>query len=119
MLHVVMYTSLKDPSACEQPQSCQLSRILRETYSFKTQCHSHMHYNPNLMRQACSTYVTHIHARNLHEPWWGMESGPRLQDNSVEGPSTSLVPRLPRSGTRTLKLCRGGEPGIFFSREKR
>ena len=25
----------------------------------------------------------------------------------------SLVPRLPRSGTRTLKLCRRGEPGIF------
>ena len=27
--------------------------------------------------------------------------------------SFSLVPRLPRSGTRTLKLCRHGEPGIF------
>jgi len=26
---------------------------------------------------------------------------------------TSLVPRLPRSGTRTLKLCRRGEPGIL------
>ena len=26
---------------------------------------------------------------------------------------TSLVPRLPRSGTRTLKWCRHGEPGIF------
>ena len=26
---------------------------------------------------------------------------------------TSFVPRLPRSGTRTLKLCRRGEPGIF------
>ena len=26
---------------------------------------------------------------------------------------TSLVPRLPCSGTRTLKLCRRGEPGIF------
>ena len=25
----------------------------------------------------------------------------------------SLVPRLPRSGTRTLQLCRHGEPGIF------
>ena len=25
----------------------------------------------------------------------------------------SLVPRLPRSGTQTLKLCRRGEPGIF------
>ena len=25
----------------------------------------------------------------------------------------SLVPRLPRSGTWTLKLCRRGEPGIF------
>ena len=25
----------------------------------------------------------------------------------------SLVPRLPRSGTRTLKLCRRGELGIF------
>ena len=25
----------------------------------------------------------------------------------------SLVPRLPRSGTRTLKLCRRGESGIF------
>ena len=25
----------------------------------------------------------------------------------------NLVPRLPRSGTRTLKLCRRGEPGIF------
>jgi len=25
----------------------------------------------------------------------------------------SLVPRLPRSGTRTLKLCRRGEPGIL------
>ena len=25
----------------------------------------------------------------------------------------SLVPRLPHSGTRTLKLCRRGEPGIF------
>ena len=25
----------------------------------------------------------------------------------------SLVPRLPCSGTRTLKLCRRGEPGIF------
>ena len=25
----------------------------------------------------------------------------------------SLVPRLPRSGMRTLKLCRRGEPGIF------
>ena len=25
----------------------------------------------------------------------------------------SLVPRLPRSGTQTLKLCRCGEPGIF------
>ena len=31
----------------------------------------------------------------------------------------SLVPRLPRSGMQTLKLCRRGEPGIFFSREKR
>ena len=31
----------------------------------------------------------------------------------------SLVPRLPRSGMRTLKLCRRGEPGIFLSREKR
>ena len=28
-------------------------------------------------------------------------------------PVPSLVPRLPRSGTRTLKLCRRGEPGIF------
>ena len=27
--------------------------------------------------------------------------------------SDSLVPRLPHSGTRTLKLCRHGEPGIF------
>ena len=27
--------------------------------------------------------------------------------------SASLVPRLPRSGTRTLKLCRRKEPGIF------
>ena len=27
--------------------------------------------------------------------------------------SGSLVPRLPRSGTRTLKLCRRGEPGTF------
>ena len=27
--------------------------------------------------------------------------------------ATSLVSRLPRSGTRTLKLCRHGEPGIF------
>ena len=26
----------------------------------------------------------------------------------------SLVPRLPCSGTRTLKLCRLGEPGTFF-----
>ena len=26
---------------------------------------------------------------------------------------SSLVPRLPRSGTRTLKLYRRGEPGIF------
>ena len=25
----------------------------------------------------------------------------------------SLVPRLPRSGTQTLKLCRRGEPGVF------
>ena len=25
----------------------------------------------------------------------------------------SLVPRLPCSGTRTLKLCRQGDPGIF------
>ena len=25
----------------------------------------------------------------------------------------SLVPRLPRSGTQTLKLYRRGEPGIF------
>ena len=25
----------------------------------------------------------------------------------------SLVPRFPRSGMRTLKLCRCGEPGIF------
>ena len=25
----------------------------------------------------------------------------------------SLVPRVPCSGTRTLKLCRRGEPGIF------
>jgi len=25
----------------------------------------------------------------------------------------SLVPRLPRSGTQTLKLCRRGEPGSF------
>ena len=25
----------------------------------------------------------------------------------------SLVPRLPRSGTRTLKLCRHGQPDIF------
>ena len=25
----------------------------------------------------------------------------------------SLVPRLPHSGMRTLKLCRRGEPGIF------
>ena len=25
----------------------------------------------------------------------------------------SLVPRLPFSGTQTLKLCRRGEPGIF------
>ena len=25
----------------------------------------------------------------------------------------SLIPRLPRSGTQTLKLCRRGEPGIF------
>ena len=28
-------------------------------------------------------------------------------------PQLSLVPRLPRSGTRTLKSCRRGEPGIF------
>ena len=27
--------------------------------------------------------------------------------------NTSLVPRLPHSGTRTLKLCRREEPGIF------
>ena len=26
---------------------------------------------------------------------------------------SSLVPRLPHSGTRTLKLCRCGEPGFF------
>ena len=26
---------------------------------------------------------------------------------------SSLVPRLPRSGTQTMKLCRCGEPGIF------
>ena len=25
----------------------------------------------------------------------------------------TLVPRLPHSGTKTLKLCRWGEPGIF------
>ena len=25
----------------------------------------------------------------------------------------SLVPRFPHSGTRTLKLCRRGEPGIY------
>ena len=30
----------------------------------------------------------------------------------------SLVPRLPCLGKQTLKLCRRGEPGIFFSREK-
>jgi len=29
----------------------------------------------------------------------------------------SLVPRLLRSGTRTLKLCRRGEPGIFLTWE--
>ena len=29
--------------------------------------------------------------------------------------ASSLVPRLPRSGTRTLKLCRRGEPGIFVT----
>ena len=29
------------------------------------------------------------------------------------GCDDSLVPRLPRSGMRTLKLCRRGEPGIF------
>ena len=28
---------------------------------------------------------------------------------------TSLVPRLPRSGMQTLKLCRGGEHGIFVT----
>ena len=30
---------------------------------------------------------------------------------------TSLVARLPHSRTRTSKLCRCGEPGIFLSRE--
>ena len=29
--------------------------------------------------------------------------------------ASSLVPRLLRSGTRTLKLCRCGEPGIFVT----
>ena len=33
--------------------------------------------------------------------------------------TSSLVPRLLRSGTQTLNLCRWGEPGIFFSREQR
>ena len=31
----------------------------------------------------------------------------------------SLVPRLPHSGTQTLKLCRRGEPDSFLSCEKR
>ena len=30
-----------------------------------------------------------------------------------ESPHYTLVPRLPCSETRTLKLCRRGEPGIF------
>ena len=34
--------------------------------------------------------------------------------NLLQSSPSSLVPRLPRSGTRTLKLCRRGEPGIFF-----
>ena len=39
--------------------------------------------------------------------WWG-------EGGIVElAPFISLVPMLPRSGTRTLKLCRRGEPGIF------
>ena len=31
----------------------------------------------------------------------------------IKGSTCSLVPRFPHSGTRTMKLCRRGEPGIF------
>ena len=31
----------------------------------------------------------------------------------IKGSTCSLVPRFLHSGTRTMKLCRRGEPGIF------
>ena len=41
----------------------------------------------------------------VHEPF------PHPQEETVL--TGSLVPRLPCSGMRTLKLCRWGGPGIF------
>ena len=62
--------------------------------------------------------------RQVTEEWYRIANShirKRLNEVSTEtrniacqcNITCSLVPRLPCSGTRTLKLCRRGEPGIF------
>ena len=45
-----------------------------------------------------------------HRPGGGCS---QIENGLAETRRRSLVPRLPHSGMRTLKLCRCGEPGIF------
>ena len=46
---------------------------------------------------------------SLTEP----DSHTKGESGSVRLKNISLIPRLPRSGTQILQLCRRGEPGIF------
>ena len=64
----------------------------------------------------------HVHAHSLSCASFGIHTvvpNVRVQRTlcvTSDVPSytlSSLIPRLPPSGTRTLKLCRRGEPGIF------
>ena len=68
-------------------------------------CRSNSAQGSGLNRQTTSTL-------HITEPQWLLAFRFHLITHQT-CLRTSLVPRLPCSGTRTLKLCRRGEPGIF------
>jgi len=61
-----------------------------------------------LIKEIPSNQVTQLDLTDLEE-----DVHRYFENGLAETRRRSLVPRLPRSGMRTLKLCRRGEPGIF------
>ena len=64
--------------------------------------------------QGESHITSHLHHVATSASLYPMDIRPSLKPGRQDkGVCHSLVPRLPRSGMQTLKLCRRGEPGIF------